>query len=78
MVEPAQLVVVVDDDDTARELTQHFAYASRAADARADAFFDSAGMQLLAGRLRSGSAAACSAPRSRWPPVSGPAASRTG
>jgi type IV secretory pathway TraG/TraD family ATPase VirD4 len=36
------------DDDTARELAQHFAYASRAVDARADAFFDSSGLQLLA------------------------------
>ncbi|TCO41072.1 type IV secretory system conjugative DNA transfer VirD4/TraG family protein [Kribbella antiqua] len=39
------------DDDTARELAQHFAYASRPADARADAFFDSSGLQLLAGLL---------------------------
>ncbi|MFG1913077.1 type IV secretory system conjugative DNA transfer family protein [Kribbella sp. NPDC048928] len=38
----------VTDDDTARELAQHFAHASRAVDARADAFFDSSGMQLLA------------------------------
>ncbi|WP_329484295.1 TraM recognition domain-containing protein [Kribbella sp. NBC_01484] len=42
------------DDDTARELAQHFAYASRPADARADAFFDNAGLQLLAGLLLAG------------------------
>ncbi|WP_238163597.1 type IV secretory system conjugative DNA transfer family protein [Kribbella capetownensis] len=39
------------DDDTARELAQHFAFASRETGARADAYFDGAGLQLLAGLL---------------------------
>jgi type IV secretory pathway TraG/TraD family ATPase VirD4 len=46
--DPLSFVV---DDDTARELAQHFAFGSRQTGARADAFFDGQGMQLLAGLL---------------------------
>lgn len=46
--DPLSFVV---DDDTARELAQHFAFGSRPAGARADAYFDGAGLQLLAGLL---------------------------
>jgi type IV secretory pathway TraG/TraD family ATPase VirD4 len=41
----------VTDDDRARELAQHFAFASRETGARADAYFDGAGQQLLAALL---------------------------
>jgi type IV secretory pathway TraG/TraD family ATPase VirD4 len=41
----------VTDDDRARELAQHFAFASREAGARSDAYFDGAGQQLLAAFL---------------------------
>jgi type IV secretory pathway TraG/TraD family ATPase VirD4 len=46
--DPLSFVV---DDDTARELAQHFAFGSRPAGARADAYFDGAGLQLLSGLL---------------------------
>jgi type IV secretory pathway TraG/TraD family ATPase VirD4 len=52
------------DDDTARELAQHFAYASRPAYAQADAFFDNAGLQLLAGLLLAGARGGQPAPGS--------------
>ncbi|ONI79115.1 hypothetical protein BWI15_00020 [Kribbella sp. ALI-6-A] len=41
----------VTDDDRARELAQHFAFASRETGARSDAYFDGAGQQLLAALL---------------------------
>lgn len=46
--DPLSFVV---DDDTARELAQHFASGSRKAGDRADAYFTGAGLQLLAGLL---------------------------
>jgi type IV secretory pathway TraG/TraD family ATPase VirD4 len=41
----------ITDDVKAAKLAEHFASASRAGDARADAFFDPAGQDLLAGLL---------------------------
>jgi type IV secretory pathway TraG/TraD family ATPase VirD4 len=46
--DPLSFVV---DDDTARELAQHFAFGSRPSGARADAYFDGAGLQLLSDLL---------------------------